>query len=103
LIKYKTEVTSATWDEKESVWVIETRKTPPFPRPGEESSDVTEDVQTYRARFLLLGTGVLSLPKMPTDIPGLKDFKGPSCHSANYNLGDLTGKRVALIGTGATG
>lgn len=95
LIRYNTEVIECRWNESECLWYIKTRKTPPFPKPGEEITVKDEDVKEYRTRFLLLGTGVLSLPKMPA-IPGMEEFKGPSCHSAKYNLGDLTGK-VGLL------
>jgi cyclohexanone monooxygenase len=66
-----------------------------------------------RARFIVMASGVLNKPKLP-GIPGIKDFKGRSFHTArwdfDYTGGDAHGglvkladKRVALIGTGASG
>ncbi|PQM47196.1 flavin-containing monooxygenase [Mycobacterium talmoniae] len=53
--------------------------------------------------FLISAAGVLREPRLP-DIDGLADFAGPVMHSARWDHGaDLTGKRVAVIGTGSTG
>jgi cation diffusion facilitator CzcD-associated flavoprotein CzcO len=53
--------------------------------------------------FLIAATGVLREPRPPT-IDGLADFRGPVMHSARWNHAvDLTGKRVAVVGTGSTG
>ena len=50
----------------------------------------------------LLGTGPLSEPVLP-DLPGLERFEGRAFHSAHWDHGvDLTGRRVAVIGTGAS-
>jgi cation diffusion facilitator CzcD-associated flavoprotein CzcO len=73
-------------------------------RDATRSWDVTlEDGRRYRTRFLLTAIGVLSAPTMPR-IPGIETFKGLSCHTANWPKEpvDLKGKRVAVIGTGAT-
>jgi cation diffusion facilitator CzcD-associated flavoprotein CzcO len=54
------------------------------------------------ARALLLGNGALHIPSLP-DIAGLATFEGEMFHSARWNHGyDLRGKRVAVIGTGAS-
>ena len=66
--------------------------------------DVTlQDGRAYRTRFLITAIGVLSAPTMP-NIPGVETFKGQSCHTAHWPKQpiDFTGKRVAVIGTGAT-
>jgi cation diffusion facilitator CzcD-associated flavoprotein CzcO len=66
--------------------------------------DITlEDGRRYHARFLVTAIGVLSAPTMPR-VPGIETFKGQSCHTATWPKEpvDLTGKRVAVIGTGAT-
>jgi cation diffusion facilitator CzcD-associated flavoprotein CzcO len=77
-------VESATWLEQERRWQLET-------------SD-----GTIRARVLVAGMGPLTEPKIP-DVPGLEDFEGDVWHSARWNHDvDLTGKRVASIGTGAS-
>jgi 4-hydroxyacetophenone monooxygenase len=55
------------------------------------------------ARFVISAVGSLNIPKLP-DIPGMKTFGGPSFHSARWPHGlDLTGKRLALVGAGASG
>ena len=54
------------------------------------------------SRFLILATGFLSQPKRP-DIAGLADFRGKIIHTAEWDHAyDLTGRRAAVIGTGAT-
>lgn len=79
------EVTMMRWDGDELHWVI-------------ESANGT----TVLADVVVSATGPLSDPKMP-DIPGLADFPGKVFHSARWDHdADLTGKRVAMIGTGAS-
>lgn len=57
---------------------------------------------TVRARFLLLGVGALREPAWPK-VPGLDTFRGPVVHSARWPEDlDLGGKRVGLLGTGAS-
>ena len=66
--------------------------------------DVTlEDGRRYTARFLVTAIGVLSAPTMPR-IPGVETFRGQSCHTAHWPKEPVSfaGKRVAVIGTGAT-
>ena len=54
------------------------------------------------AQFLISGAGALHIPRLP-DIEGLAEFKGPAFHSAEWDHSvDLIGKRVAVIGTGAS-
>ncbi|GAA1646887.1 flavin-containing monooxygenase [Actinoplanes couchii] len=56
----------------------------------------------YTARVLVTGTGYLSDPKIP-DLPGLDSFTGEVFHSSNWNHDfPLEGKRVAVVGTGAS-
>src|SRR5579864_9025176 len=64
---------------------------------------VLEDGRRYSARFLVTAIGVLSAPTMPT-IPGIGTFQGQSCHTHYWPKQpvDFTGKRVGIIGTGAT-
>jgi cation diffusion facilitator CzcD-associated flavoprotein CzcO len=67
--------------------------------------DVTlEDGSRFRTRFLITAIGPLSAPTMPR-IEGVDTFKGKSFHTARWphEPVDFTGKRVAVIGTGATG
>ncbi len=58
--------------------------------------------KTVTARFIILGAGPLNRPKLPK-IKGLTTFKGKIFHSAEWDSSyDLTGKKVAVIGTGAS-
>jgi cation diffusion facilitator CzcD-associated flavoprotein CzcO len=63
-----------------------------------------QDGGSYRARFLITAIGPLSAPTMPR-IEGVGSFVGQSFHTATWphEKVDFTGKRVAVIGTGATG
>jgi len=62
------------------------------------------DGATLTCRFLVTGLGLLSAPTLPR-IPGMADFQGQSFHTYYWphEPVDLAGKRVAVIGTGATG
>jgi len=83
-IRYQHEVQSAAWDESAARWRIETTRGP------------------FSADVLVAAVGPLSEPSIPA-IPGLDEFPGPHFHSAAWNHDvDLTGKRVAVIGTGAS-
>ena len=59
--------------------------------------------RTLTARVIVTGIGVLSIPTLPK-LPGMDSFKGISFHTTNWphEPVDLTGKRVGIIGTGAT-
>jgi cation diffusion facilitator CzcD-associated flavoprotein CzcO len=84
-IHFGTEVTGARWDADEARWHVATAS-------GAE----------YVARFLVAGTGALHIPNVP-DLPGLDTFAGRVFHSARWDHDyDVTGKRVAVIGTGAS-
>ncbi|HSW11958.1 MAG TPA: NAD(P)/FAD-dependent oxidoreductase [Solimonas sp.] len=84
-IRYKSEVVRAEYDEQAAMWNVSTR-----------------DGQQYRANVLVSGMGGLSTPAYPT-IKGLEKFKGKTFHSADWDHSyDLAGKRVAVIGTGAS-
>ena len=84
-LKFGQHVDSARFDEATGSWHVATAA-------GER----------LEARALLLGNGALHLPALP-DIPGLETFRGRRFHSAQWDHGyDLTGKRVAVIGTGAS-
>src|SRR5690349_18631581 len=64
---------------------------------------ILEDGRKYTARFLITAVGVLSAATMPT-IPGVATFEGQSCHTHYWPKEEVKfeGKRVAVIGTGAT-
>lgn len=60
------------------------------------------DGQTSTYDVVITALGLLSNPRMP-DWPGLQEFSGPVFHTSRYDHGvDLTGKRVAVVGTGST-
>ncbi|MGZ3115986.1 flavin-containing monooxygenase [Streptomyces sp. H62] len=83
-IRFGSEVKRAAWDGERMRWEIDTA-----------SGSLTADV-------VVSATGPLSDPKVP-DIPGLESFPGEVFHSARWDHDyDLTGKRVAMIGTGAS-
>ncbi len=84
-IRLGTAVEGATWDEQARRWRIETSR------------------GALTARVLVAGMGGLSEPSVPT-IPGAESFAGPAFHTARWRGDvDLAGKRVAVIGTGASG
>jgi cation diffusion facilitator CzcD-associated flavoprotein CzcO len=69
------------------------------------SWDITlEDGRSFTTRFMITAIGPLSAPTMPT-IPGVESFEGRSFHTARWPHEPVSfeGKRVAVIGTGATG
>jgi cation diffusion facilitator CzcD-associated flavoprotein CzcO len=79
---------SAMWDEDAGLWHC-----------VGEGSDGRE---TLTARFLISGIGGLHVPAKP-HLQGLESFEGPAFHSAEWDHSvDLTGKKVAVIGTGAS-
>jgi cation diffusion facilitator CzcD-associated flavoprotein CzcO len=83
-IRFNTEVLDASWDEAASLWRISTSQ-----------GDYTADV-------VVAAPGPLSEPSIP-DLPGIEDFEGTIFHTARWNHDhDLRGKRVAVVGTGAS-
>jgi len=85
-IQFNSRVTSAIYDEKENRWEVQ-----------------LESGQRARAQFLVSAVGILSARYTPP-FPGIDSFKGISYHTSRWpkEKVDLTGKRVAVIGTGAT-
>lgn len=62
-----------------------------------------EKGESFTSRFLITALGPLTSPTLP-NVPGLKDFKGQSFHTSRWPEGlELTGKKVAVMGTGSTG
>lgn len=85
LVRFGTEVTEAVFDEDTARWRVRTSA-------GE----------TLEADVFVVAVGQLSRPALP-DIPGVADFAGTAFHSAAWDHeADLAGKRVAVIGTGAS-
>ncbi len=92
---FQTEVTDVSWEDASRRWIISTNR-------GDK----------MRARFVVMANGPLHRPKLP-GIPGVETFKGHSFHTSRWDyaytggssaggLTGLRGKRVGIIGTGAT-
>ena len=92
---FQTEVTEMRWDDETARWIISTNR-------GDR----------MKARFVCMPTGPLNRPKLP-GIDGIESFRGHSFHTSRWdygytggdthgNLTRLDGKRVGIIGTGAT-
>jgi cyclohexanone monooxygenase len=82
---FHTTVESTNWNQTDQRWVVRTNR-------GDN----------MRARFVILANGILTTPKLAR-INGMEKFSGQAFHTSrwDYNI-DLTGKRVGIIGTGAT-
>ncbi|SNS50914.1 Predicted flavoprotein CzcO associated with the cation diffusion facilitator CzcD [Geodermatophilus saharensis] len=79
-----TDVVSGQWDDDALLWRLETSR-----------GSLTADV-------VVSGAGGLVEPHLP-DVPGVETFRGPSFHSARWDHSvDLAGRRVAVVGTGAS-
>lgn len=86
-IRWNTEVLSAAWADDQ--WQVTVRG--------------MAGTQTLRANAVITAVGQLNRPQVP-DFPGADTFTGPAFHSARWDHGvDLTDKRVALVGAGASG
>ena len=93
---FSTAVSSLTWDDQRKRWIIRTDR-------GDEMA----------AKFVAMGTGPLHRPKLP-GIPGIETFGGHCFHTSRWDyeytggnyegapMTNLAGKRVGIIGTGAT-
>jgi cyclohexanone monooxygenase len=92
---FQTTIKAMTWLEDEARWLVHTNR-------GDQ----------LRARFVVLAGGPLNRPKLP-GVPGIESFKGHRFHTSRWDyrytggsaaggLHGLAGKRVGLIGTGAT-
>ncbi len=92
---FQTRVEDLRWDDTAARWII-----------------TTNHGDRMRAHYVCLATGPLNRPKLP-GIPGLEDFAGHSFHASRWDyaytggnseggLAGLAGKRVGIIGTGAT-
>ncbi|WP_326548292.1 NAD(P)/FAD-dependent oxidoreductase [Mycolicibacterium sp. ND9-15] len=84
-MRFDTLVEGACWDEEASLWRV-----------------ALADGEALTARYLITATGFLSQPHTP-DIPGITSFAGKVIHTTDWDdTYDLNGRRVAIIGTGAT-
>jgi cation diffusion facilitator CzcD-associated flavoprotein CzcO len=86
-IRFNSRVVSAVFDEDENLWQV-----------------ALQDGHRARAQFFITAIGILSAGYIP-DFEGLDSFKGAWCHTGRWPAEgmDLAGKRVGVIGTGATG
>ncbi len=83
-LRLSTSLDAGTWDDEAMVWRLQTSRGP-----------MTADV-------VVSGCGGLVEPSYP-DVPGVGTFAGPAFHSARWDHDvDLTGKRIAVVGTGAS-
>ena len=88
-IRFESEVTRAAWDDDTGRWTVTVRA----------ADGGTEDLD---AAAVISAVGQLNRPKVP-DVPGRGTFAGLAMHSAEWVEGtDLRGKRVAVVGTGAS-
>ena len=102
---FQTKARTLIWDEGTKEWQVQLVQQ----RTGEPPQTLN-----VRSQFVATVNGVLNWPKLPA-IPGILDFRGDVFHTSRWNyaltggspanpsLARLNGKRVALIGTGATG
>jgi len=88
-VRFNTEVVEASWDEAGTSWRLRMR-----------TPDGSEE--TLEAQAVISAVGQLNRPLMP-EIQGMETFAGPSFHSARWDHSvNLRGKRVVVIGTGAS-
>lgn len=84
-MKFNATVESARWDEDATLWRV-----------------TLAGGETLAARYLITATGFLSQPKTP-EIPGIHTFEGTVVHTADWdNSYNPVGRRIGVIGTGAT-
>ena len=88
-IVFGTKVISATWDSSAQQYDITTEDV------------VTGAQSTTTAQILISAIGILDTPKLP-EIKGISDFGGSLFHSSRWVDMDFTGKRVAVVGIGAS-
>ena len=89
-VRWETEVTEAVWDDEATTWAVTVR-------------DRTGAMTTLTARAVISAVGQLNRPHRPA-IAGQDRFAGPAFHSSEWDHTiDLRGKRVAMIGAGASG
>lgn len=87
-IRFNHDVSTTTWDQQEARW--------------ETVADTPEGEVSFSSRYLIIASGPLSEPTVPS-LPGLSSFQGHSFHSAEWDHDyDLEGKRIAVVGTGAS-
>ncbi len=89
-VRWETEVIEASWDDDTAIWSVRVR-------------DRNGATTTLSARAVISAVGQLNRPHLP-EIDGQRDFAGPAFHSSEWDhTVELAGKRVAMIGAGASG
>jgi cation diffusion facilitator CzcD-associated flavoprotein CzcO len=90
-MQFHQRVTAAHWDEGNRLWRLTVKH------------EETGATRKMTCRFVVMTLGLLSQPTLPR-LPGMESFKGPSFHTYYWPKDgvELAGKRVAVIGTGAT-
>ncbi|TFK40444.1 hypothetical protein BDQ12DRAFT_648979 [Crucibulum laeve] len=89
-IVFNCNVLEASWDDSAQLYQITAQDLP------------LDTIRHITAQVVISAIGVLEIPKLP-EIPGITKFTGPIFHSARWNSNiDLRGKRVAVIGNGAS-
>ena len=92
-LRCSTEVDALTWDEAAGCWQVDLR---------DVSEGATGEIERVTAHAVIAALGILRVAKYP-DIPGRDRFAGPALHSTTWDPDvELTGKRVGVIGTGAS-
>ncbi|KAF2211333.1 hypothetical protein CERZMDRAFT_112753 [Cercospora zeae-maydis SCOH1-5] len=87
-MQFRTRIVSAHWQQDTRSWLL-----------------TDGQGHTYTSRFLITAMGIVSAPTLPL-IPGIDQFAGPAFHPSRWpadGTQQLVGKRVGIIGTGATG
>lgn len=93
-LRCNTVVEAMTWDDDTSCWQVDLR--------GANESPGAGDAERVRAHAVIAALGILRVAKYP-DIAGRDRFGGPALHSTTWDpTVDLAGKRVGVIGTGAS-
>ncbi|GAA4934734.1 flavin-containing monooxygenase [Actinoplanes utahensis] len=93
---FHTKVVDLTWDDAATEWIV-----------------TTDRGDRFRSRYVVVSSGLLTQAKLP-GIPGIAEFRGHTFHTSRWDYGytggdqtgglhGLAGKRVAVVGTGATG
>lgn len=89
-IIFNTVVCSAIWSPEEELYDIVTEDL------------ITGERSTTKVKVLITALGILEVPRIP-DIPGIEKFKGSMFHAGRYDSSaELSGRRVAVIGNGAS-
>ncbi|KAL1984142.1 hypothetical protein VTN96DRAFT_9447 [Rasamsonia emersonii] len=100
---FRTTATKMTWDDQHKHWIVQLT----------HKNERREREISLQSDFVILATGLLTIPKLPV-VPGIEDFRGHIFHTSRWDyrytggspenpaMTQLTDKKVAIIGTGAT-